>query len=47
MYVDNWSLGGDRCWNLDRYNKYMIANKARMPQKIKIMKGVPCSLRAV
>lgn len=47
VYVDNWSLGGDRCWNLDRYNKYMIANKARMPQKIKIMKGVPCSLRAV
>lgn len=46
-YVDNWVLGSDRCWSIEKYNKYMMTNKARMPEKVKVMKGVPCTLRTV
>lgn len=46
-YVDSWSLGSDRCWSIERYDKYMSSNKARMPKKVQVMKGIPCSLRNV
>lgn len=46
-YIDGWSLGSSRCWDIDKYNKYMEANKYRMPKKVKVMENVPCVLRTV
>lgn len=46
-YLGSWSIGGERCWDLERYDKYVKANAARMPKKVKIMKGVECTLRSV
>lgn len=46
-YIDGWSLGSPRCWDIDKYNKYMESNKYRMPKKVKVMENVPCVLRTV
>lgn len=36
-YINGWVISGDRCWDLDKYNKYVKANAARMPKKVKVM----------
>ena len=46
-YINGWVISGDRCWDLDKYNKYVKANAARMPKKVKVMEWVPCVLRNV
>lgn len=46
-YIDEWSIGGHRCWSIDKYEKYVHANRARMPAKVKIRKWYPCVLRHV
>lgn len=46
-YLGSWNIGGDRCWDLEKYNKYIKANTARMPAKVKVVKWVACTLRTV
>ena len=46
-YIDRWSLGGDRCWSLERYDSYLKNNLYRMPEKVRVNKNVPCLLQNV
>lgn len=46
-YIDGWSLGGDRCWSLERYDSYIKNNLYRMPDKVRVTKNVPCILQNV
>ena len=41
-YIDDWSLWGDRCWNLERFRIYITVNAFRMPPKVRKKKGIPC-----
>lgn len=46
-FINNWSLGGDRCWNLERYDSYVSSNLYRMPQRVSSIGNVHCSLQNV
>ncbi len=37
-YISSWSLASDRCWDMNRYEKYMDSNLYRMPPRTRKMK---------
>lgn len=47
QYIDDWSVGGDRCWTLERYESYMANNRYRMPLKVECRKVIPSVLQNV
>ena len=46
-YIDGWSLGGDSCWDIERFEAYVRSNTYRMPPKVRAKKGQRCILPEV